>query len=273
MHNLDGDLFNCKKICVTGGKGGVGKTSIALKMALELSRQKNKVLLIDCDENLSNTSIKLGLSIDNKFEKLLSSEISFDECIVSRGNFHLLPACNGSLTVFENKINFEDVIKDIIESHESDYNYIILDTPAGLGKSNLSLGAICDFRVIVVVPDRSSITDSYSLIKLLKSKYGISENHLLINMYQNEKQLAKVSQTLSETVKSFLDVNLINLGGIFKIDINTDEFDTFFLSHTNNETNKNFAKLLYRFTENKSGPGENLVSSRPRYMAPEQNVR
>ena len=69
-----------RKICITGGKGGVGKTSVALKMALELSNNK-KVLLIDCDHNLSNTSIKLGIPLRNDFYHLLRGGKSFEECI------------------------------------------------------------------------------------------------------------------------------------------------------------------------------------------------
>ena len=54
-----------QKICITGGKGGVGKTSVSLKLAKELAHKKQKVLLIDCDYNLSNTAINIGIPITN----------------------------------------------------------------------------------------------------------------------------------------------------------------------------------------------------------------
>ena len=170
----------CCKVSITGGKGGVGKTSIALKTAQELAKSGYRTLLIDCDSNLSNTAIKLGLPLDNKFEKLLSAEASFEEVIIQQGNFHLLPACNGSDEVFESKINFDEIIIDIIASHEHEYDYILLDCPAGLSREALTLNAYCDHRWVVVTPDKSSITDSYSLIKLLNSRFGVKENHLLV---------------------------------------------------------------------------------------------
>jgi flagellar biosynthesis protein FlhG len=246
--------FACTKISITGGKGGVGKTSIALKSARELANAGHRTLLIDCDSNLSNTAIKLGLPLDNKFEKLLSAEASFEECLIQRGNFHLLPACNGSVEVFENKLNFDDIIIDIISSHEHEYDYILLDCPAGVSREMLALNAFCDHRWIVVTPDKSSITDSYSLVKLLATKFGIKENHLLVNMYQNEKQYQKVVSTLSETIENFLGVRTLLLGGILKLDVSHGGFDTFFLSENKNEWNKNFAKLLYGFTEKVGGP-------------------
>jgi flagellar biosynthesis protein FlhG len=59
--NSKSQTTKAKKISITGGKGGVGKTSFSLKFAKELAYAGRKVLLIDCDYNLSNTAIRLGL--------------------------------------------------------------------------------------------------------------------------------------------------------------------------------------------------------------------
>jgi flagellar biosynthesis protein FlhG len=248
------NLQSCIKISITGGKGGVGKTSIALKAAQEFARAGYKTLLIDCDSNLSNTAIKLGLPVDNKFEKLLSSELTFEECLIQQGNFHLLPACNGSIEVFESKLNFDEIITDIINAHEHEYDFILLDCPAGVSKEALTLNAFCDHRFIVVTPDKSSITDSYSLIKLLSNKFQVKANHLVVNMYQNERQLQKVVSTLTETIHNFVGAETYVLGGIQKLDVGSEAFDTFFLSEGKNEFQRNFVKLLYGFTEKVGGP-------------------
>lgn len=246
-------FHQCFKISITGGKGGVGKTSIALKMAQEMAIAGYKILLIDCDSNLSNTAIKLGLPLDNKFEKLLSAEATFEDCVIQQGNFHLLPACNGSNEVFDARLRFDQIITDIITSHEHEYDYILLDCPAGVARDVLTLNAYCDYRFIVVAPDKSSITDSYSLIKLLFNRFGIKNNHLIVNMYQNEKQLHKVITTLTETVGNFLGAKMHYLGAIPKLDVSGDTFDTFFLSESKNPWHKNFVKLLYEFTEKTGG--------------------
>jgi flagellar biosynthesis protein FlhG len=244
----------CSKIAITSGKGGVGKTSIALKTAKDLARAGYRTLLIDCDSNLSNTAIKMGFPLDNKFEKLLSAESSFEEILIQQGNFHLLPACNGSIQLFETKLKFDEIITDIITTHEHEYDFILLDCPAGVTREILTLNAFCDHRWVIVTPDKSSITDSYSLIKLLQQRFGINENHLLVNMYQNDRQFLKVSTTLSDTVQNFLGGSIQILGGIPKFDIPAEGFDTFFLSENKSEWNKNFIKLLYGFTEKDGGP-------------------
>jgi flagellar biosynthesis protein FlhG len=236
-------------ISITGGKGGVGKTSVSVKMAKELADMEFKVLLIDCDTNLANTAIKLGLPISNSFYSLVAAEKSFDECLHKDGSFHLLSACNGSVDLFDTDFRLEDVIVDIINTHKKDYDFILLDCPAGLLRETLTLNAYCDDRIFVVTPDKSSITDSYSLIKILSQKFGIKENHLLVNMYKGEKQFSKVVKTISETVENFLGCRTHILGGLPKAEIDHSRFDTFFLEDKENGLHRNFCKVVRRYTD------------------------
>jgi flagellar biosynthesis protein FlhG len=239
----------CQKISITGGKGGVGKTSIAVKTARTLASQGHKVLLIDCDTNLSNTSIKLNLPLNNTFWKLLSAEKNFEDCLYREGNFHLLAACNGSLDLFESKLNLDEIIIDIINSHEDEYDYILLDCPAGLSRESLTLNAYCDHRFLVVTPDKSSITDSYSLVKILFQKFGIKENHLIVNMMTSQSQYQRVCKTLSETIENFIGARTYILGGVQKAQVNQESFDTFFLANANNEIHEEFFKMTKNFTD------------------------
>lgn len=242
-------FHNPIKISITGGKGGVGKTSISVKFAKELAAQGNRVLLIDCDYNLSNTAIKLGLPITNTFWSLLSLEKDFDDCLYKDGSFHLLSACNGSLDLFDSKLKLEEIIIDIINSHQNSYDFILLDCPAGLSRESLTLNAYCDSRFVVVTPDKSSLTDSYSLIKVLNSKFGITDNHLIVNQYTTKKQYEKIVKTLSETVENFLNCRTHILGGVRKIDVFGERFDTFFLHNKENETHRNFLKVIKKYTD------------------------
>lgn len=261
----------CRKVSITGGKGGVGKTSIALKMAKELALAGYRTLLIDCDSNLSNTAIKLNLPIDNKFEKLLSSEISFEDCLIQRGNFHLLPACNGSTEIFDSRLNFDEVMIDIISSHEHEYDFVLLDCPAGISREALTLNAYCDYRLVVVTPDKSSITDSYSLIKILGQRFDVKTNHILVNMFQSDRQFQKVVTTLTETVENFIGSKTFLFGGIPRLDASSEGFDGLFLSEAKSAWHKNFIKYLYEFTEKSGGQVDAQKQSRVP-LAYEQDV-
>lgn len=236
-------------VSITGGKGGVGKTSISLKLAKQLAAAGKKVLLIDTDYNLSNTAIKLGLPLSNTFYSLVSAEKVFDDCLHKDGNFHLLSACNGCLDLFDAEFRLEEMIIDIINEHKSEYDYVLIDCPAGIQRQSLILNAYSDKRIVVVTPDKSSITDSYSLIKLLSMKYGIKENHLLVNMVSNKTQFTKVVKTLSETVESYLGCRTQILGGLHKLNVSANQFDAEFLASGKNGLQKSFFQVVQRLTE------------------------
>ena len=247
-------------MAITGGKGGVGKTSVSLKLAKELSDQGFKTLLIDCDYNLSNTAIKLGLPLSNTFYDLVSAQKSFDECIHRKGDFHLLAACNGSIDLFDTDLKLEEVIIDIINTHSENYDFVLLDCPAGLTRESLILNAYCDKRIVVVTPDRSSITDSYSMIKVLNKKFGINENDLLVNMVNSKGQFEKIVKTLSETTENFLNVRTKILGGIHKLNIVASQFDEYFLNTGNNGHHESFLKVVRKLSEELSNRYQTIPS-------------
>jgi len=241
-------------ISIASGKGGVGKSSIAIKMSKILSDWDYKVLLVDCDYNLSNTSIKLGIPLNNNFAKLVFKEIGFDECLYKQGNFHLLPGCSGNMDIFTGKVQLEKFLIDLLLEHEDKYDFILLDCPAGLSREILTLNAYSDYRFIVLNPDKSSLTDSYSLMKILKNNFGIRENHILLNMMGSFSQYKRIVQVLSKTTKNFLDLRLHVLGWILKETKNSDNFDGL-LSDKDSGIHKNLSKILQKFTESNIGEG------------------
>lgn len=243
-----------KKISITAGKGGVGKTSLTVKIARELAEKGNRVLVIDCDYNLSNTAIKLGLPIDNTFYNLLTAEKEFDECLYKEGNFHLLSACNGSIDLFEAKLKLEEIIIDIINAHEDKYDYVLLDCPAGLNRESLVLNAYSDHRFVIITPDRSSITDSYSLIKLLATKYNVKENHLIVNMINNQNQFSRIVKTISETAENFLNCRTKVLGGVRKAPAGVEDFDQFLFKTGKSDLHEDITKLIDKITDSSNKP-------------------
>jgi flagellar biosynthesis protein FlhG len=247
-------------ISVTAGKGGVGKTSVAVKMAKTLASSGYKVLLLDCDTNLSNTVVKLGLPITNYFYELISAQREFEDCIHKDGNFHLLSGCNGNIDLFNKSLEIDRIIIDILVNHEREYDYIILDCPAGITKETLTLNAYSDYRFVVVTPDKSSVTDSYSLIKILNKEFGVNENHLLLNKISSESQYQRMVKTLSETVETFLKCRLHILGGIQNQESPVDQFDTILLQQENSSLHKNFVNLVKKFTEEVEGDSQSSNS-------------
>lgn len=242
-------LQKATTISITAGKGGVGKTSVAVKWAKLLAGQGYKVLLVDCDYNLSNTVVKLGLPVTNDFYDLISAQKEFTDCVFKMGSFHLLAGCNGNIEIFKKGLELDRIIIDILVTHEREYDYILLDCPAGISKETLTLNAYSDYRFVVVTPDKSSVTDSYSLIKILNKEFGVNDHHLLLNKISNDVQYQRMVKTLTETVEHFLSCSLHVLGGLRKEEGPVDGFDKILLEEENSALHKNFVKIVSKFTE------------------------
>lgn len=265
-----GPFRRAKTISVTGGKGGVGKTSVALKLSKTLAKEGKKVLLIDCDYNLSNTAVKLGISLSDNFKSFINGEKRFEDCLYSDGNLDLLSGCNGSLELFDHGSDIEKIILDVLYSHEQHYDFIFLDCPAGLSRETLTLNAYCDERIVVVVPDKSSITDAYSLIKILNNRYGVRDNFLLVNRVSNQRQFKRLVKTMSETIEKYLNSNIKILGNVRNENSISDQFDKLLLGEES-DLHKDFCKIIGRLTEDEGymaqtdnsrtgkGVSENLV--------------
>ncbi|MAF78516.1 MAG: hypothetical protein CME60_10155 [Halobacteriovoraceae bacterium] len=242
-----------KTIAISSGKGGVGKTSVAIKMAKMLVDRGEKVLLIDCDYNLSNTAVKLGIPLDSKFYDLFVNNIEFSEAVYKDGNFHLLSACNGNIDLFERSVGIENLIVDILETHKDEYDSIILDCPAGLNKEVAVLNTYCDYRFVVITPDRSSITDSYSLIKVLEQRHSLKSFHLIFNKISGKKQYERLTETFLKTSAHYLDCRLKVLGGIPYFNEQVDHFDRELLKVAGSNIHKSFNKVMTRFSEEDNG--------------------
>jgi len=247
-------IVKAKTISITSGKGGVGKTSLTIKFGKALAHAGHRVLVLDCDYNLSNTFIKLNLPVSNNFYAFISNEKPFDKCLYKENNFHLLSGCNGNIDFVNRNIAFEKIIINIINEHELEYDYILLDSPAGIGRENLILNAYTDFRFVIVTPDKSSITDSYSLIKILKNKYGIKNFHLLVNKVDGSSQYKRIIKSLSETVDHFLNCRLKILCGIENINLIGDKFDSLMAKNGHTEIDRKIIKVLKKFYEEGGEP-------------------
>lgn len=242
-----------KTIAVSSGKGGVGKTSVAIKMAKLMAQQGEKVLLVDCDYNLSNTAVKLGIPLDNKFYDIFVNNLDFSDAVYKDGNFHLLSACNGNIDLFDRSVGIENLIIDIIEAHRNEYDSIILDCPAGLNKEVAVLNTYSDYHFVVVTPDRSSITDSYSLIKVLGQRHSIKSFHLIFNKISDNSQYKRLTKTFLKTSAHYLDCRLKVLGGIPFFNEQVDHFDRELLKVADSNIHKSFNKVMMRFSEEDNG--------------------
>lgn len=202
-------------IAVTSGKGGVGKTTMSVNLAVQFVKRGRKVLVIDGDLGLANVDIMFGVKPEYNFNDLLTGEKEIQDIIVKGpSGIHLLPASSGISELADISADQQMHILHQLEALENNYDVILIDTAAGIGSSVLHFAASAQYVLVVVTHEPTSLADSYALIKVLRQKHNVRRFQLVVNSTENESSALRVYQTLSDISDNFIDVVIDYLGCI-----------------------------------------------------------
>jgi len=202
-------------ICITSGKGGVGKTSVAVNVAFALAQQRQRVLIIDGDLGLANVDVLLGLSVNRTIRDVLESESNpLDSVIYLEPNLGVLPASSGVPEMVtlgpQEQAQLGDILLPIIEN----FDYVLVDTAAGIGPSVLWFNNFVHHNIVILTPDPTSMTDAYALIKILARDYRRNQFHMVLNFVASDKEAQHIFETLSRVAQKFLSIRLNYLGNV-----------------------------------------------------------
>jgi flagellar biosynthesis protein FlhG len=155
-------------VLVTGGKGGVGKTTIAANLAVALRAKGLRTLLCDLDLALADLHVLLGLSEGRTIEAALRGDCDFADCIQSGpGRIDVLVGSNGSAAMARlDDTTRARLLTDLARLSER-YDIVVGDSAAGIGPEVLELGMRADMVLVVTTPDPTAAADAYGLVKAL----------------------------------------------------------------------------------------------------------
>ncbi|MFV0422815.1 MinD/ParA family protein [Oleidesulfovibrio sp.] len=203
-------------VSVLSGKGGVGKTNLALNLAFCLHKGGHPLLLMDCDMGLANLDVLLGLTPEHTMYDLLETSIAPQEIVVpiEQGGFDFMPAASGLTDLIEMDNDTREILFQRLMPLFSSYDYLFMDLGAGISSTVLSLGAMADMRLVIITPEPTSLTDSYALIKMLHSQYSIEDFHVVVNQAESPAETKQAFQRLAAACDKFLGFHPKFLGGV-----------------------------------------------------------
>lgn len=206
-------------IAVTSGKGGVGKTSLSVNLALQMQAQGKKVVILDADFGLANVEIMLGIRPQYNLADLIFDNKSIEE-IITEGPMGVGFISGGSGV--QDLVNLDkDKLKTLIAKLvklDSLYDVIIIDTGAGIADSVVEFVLSSPEVLLVVTPEPTSITDAYSLLKAVNRKKEFKREQKSIKVVTNRvnsmEEGQEIYDKISIVVSKFLNIQLEYLGHI-----------------------------------------------------------
>lgn len=204
-----------KIITFSSGKGGTGKTFVSVNVAHNLAFEGYKVLFIDFDSNLSNADIMLNISPSKTIIEYFVGK-SLVSNVISKGDGNIDYIFGDSGRNEFPKISVDMIGRFINDLYRisGNYEFIIIDTGAGINNEIIFLLSKSNRNVFVTTPEPTAIMDTYAVIKMLKSNASNVENLVLVNMAETEEQALETFNNLNTALSHFLKTSAGLLGYI-----------------------------------------------------------
>jgi len=202
-----------RTIAICSGKGGVGKSNIALNLAILLSAAGNRVALVDADLGLANLDVLINADVRTNLSHVIAGTRQLEEVVIDLPcGVQFVPGASGlaklaSLTEFQRAQLLQS-----LTVLEADNDIIVADCGAGIGPDVLQFAAAADNTVIVTAPEPTAITDAYAMVKVLTQRSYRGHMSLLVNFVSDRQEGRMTHERIADVAWRFLGVRVFQAG-------------------------------------------------------------
>ncbi len=202
-------------IAVTSGKGGVGKSNIAVNLAIKLASAGKDVVLLDADLGLANADVLCNIDLPTNLSHVISRKRDLSEVMVKGpGGFRLIGGASGLARMADLTDADRQRLITALAELEEQADIILIDTGAGISANVLSFTRAADHVLVVTTPEPTAITDAYALVKVISREDANQRVSLLVNQARSPSEARVVFERISKVAKQFLGVTLFDAGHV-----------------------------------------------------------
>lgn len=207
-------MSKTRVISITSGKGGTGKSNVTLNLGLALAAAGKRVLLLDADTGLANLDVLMGITPGRTIFNLLRKGDSINDVLISyEHNLDLLPGASGIEELVNQSTEDRLILLEAISSL-NDYDYMLIDTRAGISSDVTYFNSAANEIIIVTTPEPTALTDAYAMIKVMSAHYKERAFGVIVNQCVGLNDAQNAFQNLRRVAATHLDVNLNLIGTV-----------------------------------------------------------
>lgn len=202
-------------VAISSGKGGVGKSSITVNLAISLAKDGSRVCVLDADTGLANANILLGLVPKYSLEHVLFNAKKIEDVMLEGPcGMKIIPGANGISECVDLHPRQQLRLTRELARIENAFDYILVDTAAGIANTTLDFVCASQYSLIVITPEPTSLTDAFSMVKLLSRRRRSVSYHVVVNMCRDEDEYKEVFRRFYSAVKKYIGIDVETLGFI-----------------------------------------------------------
>lgn len=201
-----------RSLCIASGKGGTGKSVVTASLASVLA-ESQRVLIVDADLGIGNAHIMQDVAPEHSLVDLVEGRASAREVVASCGkNLDLLPAGSGVSHVAALEAWEMSLVAGAIGDLERDYDWVLVDSGAGISAQTVALAAACERVLLVTTPDVTALTDAYAFLKVLVQRDPRVAPCFVVNRATSAAEAEDVADRLRGAARKFLGRDVPSLG-------------------------------------------------------------